>query len=251
VDVTPPPGHFWADPFLIERDGIIYVFFEEYDYAINRAWISVGEIRGDKLVYLGKVIDAGYHMSFPFVFTHKGEIYMIPETAENRRVEIWRSIDFPMRWELHKTAFDGTDIADTTLHHHDGQWWMFANLSQTPDGDFCNELHVFMVDGPELNQITPHPENPVVIDSRTARNGGRMFYRGTRLFRPSQNNSYDIYGFGLNIMEVEELTPTRYRERLVRAAKPDFRSDVKALHHVDSAGDTFIIDICKPFGGRG
>ena len=248
-ELSPPADRFWADPFLIEKDGKIFVLFEEFSYEMGRAWISAGVIENGEFAYLGVAIDAGYHMSFPFVFEHDAEICMVPETAVNRRVEIWRATDFPLRWELHRTAMEGTAIADTIIHHHDGQWWLFANICQTEDNDFCNELHVFMIDGPELNEIEPHPENPVVIDSRTARNAGRLYYRNGKLMRPSQNNSYDIYGYGLNVMEVTELTPTRYREKIVCAAEPKFRAGVQALHHVDAVGDTFIIDICKPFGG--
>ena len=250
TEIKPPADRFWADPFLIDKDGTLHLFFEEFDYQINRGYISVGILNDGKFTYLGKAIDAGYHMSFPFVYVHNGDIYMIPEAAEKRRVEVWRATDFPLSWERHKTVLEETDIADTTLHFHDDQWWMFANISQTPNRDFCNELHVFMIDGPELESITPHPENPVVMDSRTARNGGRMFYRGDKLYRPSQNNSYGTYGYGLNIMEITELTPTRYQEKRVVKAEPNFRKDIGGLHHVDAVGDTFVIDIWKPVGGR-
>lgn len=244
-------NRFWADPFLIKHDGTTYVFFEEYDYTEGRAWISAGIIQNEKFEYLGKVIDAGYHMSFPFIFEHEGAIYLIPETATQRRLEIWRATCFPMKWELHKTTLSGWDLADTVLHKHHGQWYMLTNMCNTMDSDFCNELHVFMIDSPDLNSVTPHPENPVVIDSRTARNGGRLFTRNGRLYRPSQNNSYGVYGYGLNIMEITELTPTTYREQLVRKAEPNFRPGITAIHHVDSIDDIFIIDTVRAVGGKG
>lgn len=248
--LPPPAGRFWADPFLIERDGRLYCFFEEYDYPTGRAWISVGIIDGASFEYLGRAIDTGYHMSFPFVIAHEGEIYMIPETADRSRIEIWRATDFPLEWELHRTALDGVNVADTVLLEHDGRWWMFTNISSTLEPDYCNELHVFMVDGPELREITPHPANPVVIDAHTARNAGRPFLRDGRLFRPSQVNNFGIYGYALNLMEITELTPDRYTEKVAFQARPNFHPGIIATHHFDCHGDTFVIDICRRVGGR-
>ncbi len=249
--IEPPADRFWADPFLIERDGRLYCFFEEYDYPTGRAWIAVGIVRDGTIEYLGRAVDTGYHISFPFVIAHEGEIYMIPETGNRKCVEIWRATDFPLRWERHATALDGVHTADTVLLENDGKWWMFTNISNTVEPDYCNELHVFMVDGPELREITPHPENPVVIDAHTARNAGRPFIRDGRIFRPSQVNNFGIYGYALNLMEITELTPTRYSEKVAFQAEPKFHPGIIATHHFDCHGDTFVIDMCRRVGGRG
>jgi hypothetical protein len=248
-EVPSPPRRFWADPFLIERNGTTYVLFEDYDYDLGRGYISAGRLEGDTIEYLGVAIDAGYHMSFPFVFIHGDDVFMIPETAEKRRVEVWRAVDFPLRWELHRTALEGTAIADATLFQHDGRWWLLGNVSQTPHTDHCNELHVFMVDGPDLRDVRPHPLNPVVVDASTARNAGRPFVSNGRLHRPSQFNARSIYGRGLNLMEITELTETTYAERLVIRLEPNFRPGLSAMHHVDQVGDRFIIDVCRAKGG--
>ncbi len=251
VLLEPPDNRYWADPFMLEHNGTRYILFEEFDYDIDRAWIAAGKIEDGRFTYLGKALDAGYHMSFPFLIEHQGEIYMIPEVTERNCIEVWRATDFPLHWELHNTALDGSTIADSVVCHHEGQWWLMTNISQTPDPDLCNELHIFMVDGPELRDVQPHPENPVVIDSRVARNAGRPFMRDGKLYRPSQNNSFGVYGYGLNLMEIEELTPARYRERLVHSAEPKFRDDIIAMHHVDQSGEGYVIDVCKRIGRKG
>jgi hypothetical protein len=249
--IEPPADRFWADPFLIEKDGRLFCFFEEYDYPSHRAWISVGVIDGDRFDYLGRDIDTGYHMSSPFVIAHGAEIFLIPETGARKCIEIWRATDFPLAWERHTTVFEGVSVADTVLLEHAGRWWMFANIASGTEPDFCNELHVFMVDGPELREITPHPGNPVVMDAHTARNAGRPFIGDGRIFRPSQVNNLGIYGYGLNLMEITELTPTRFAERVAHQARPNFHPGIIATHHFDALGDTFVIDICRKVGGRG
>jgi hypothetical protein len=247
IEVMPTAGHFWADPFLFEHRGELYVFFEELGYRQRRGWISVGKVVGDRVEYLGVAIDAGYHMSYPFVYAHDGEIYMIPEASANKRVEIWQAVEFPLRWRLHHTVLDGTDVADSVIVEHQGAWWLLANISQTPHKDLCNELHVFAIDGPELRSLTPHPGNPVVIDSRTARNGGRPFVRDGRLFRPSQNNSHGVYGYGLNLMEVTTLSLAGYAEQPRVVFTPGFKPGIAAVHHVDAVGDRFVVDYCRAF----
>ena len=34
--LTPPEGRFFADPFGIVRDGLTYIFFEDYDYRSHK-----------------------------------------------------------------------------------------------------------------------------------------------------------------------------------------------------------------------
>jgi hypothetical protein len=250
-EVDPPDNRYWADPFLIEKDGTHYVFYEDFDYAQNRAWISVGRLAGDQFEVIGTALDAGYHMSFPYVFAHEGEIYMLPETVAKDCVEVWRATSFPTRWERHATALHGRSAADTTLFRHGGAWWMLTNIATPAVGDHCSSLHVFRVDGPDLKSVEPHPHNPVVIDSRVARNAGRPFVADGKLYRPSQNNSHGVYGYGFNLMEVTALSLERYEERLAHKAEPNFKPGLVGTHHVDQCGDRFVIDICRAKGGRG
>ena len=191
------------------------------------------------------MLQTSYHLSFPFVFEHDGDIFMIPEAQENKRLEVWRATDFPMQWELFSTAFEGRGVADSCVFEYEGQWWLTTNLSQTTRKDYCNELHVFMVNGPDLQSITPHPNNPVVIDSRCARNGGRPFVQDGKLIRPAQNNSYGMYGYGLKLMQVTRLTDTEYEEQAVFEAGPAIRAGMVGVHHIDALDDIFIFDYCR------
>ena len=247
-EAIPAPGEFWADPFLIEKNGETFVFFENYVYGAGRGKISVGIYRDRQLQVLGDALDRPYHLSFPFVFEHEGEMYMMPETSEAKRLEIWKAVDFPLRWQLHATALDGQSVADSVLFHDSGQWWLFANISNTPFEDHCNELHVFEVDGPALNQVTPHPLNPVVIGSDTARNAGRIVRRDGKLLRYSQNNSHGIYGYGLNVMEITQLDTEHFQERRVLTVEPTFKPGLIGCHHVDACGDLFVVDACHRYG---
>lgn len=245
VEFDAPAGQYWADPFLIDHPTGLHVFFEVYDYAADRGHIAAGRLEGDRLVPLGPVLTPDYHLSYPFVFAHDGEVFMLPESHQSGRLELWRAVEFPLRWELHRTALEGTPCADSALVEQDGQWWLFTNICRDSFGDFCSELHVFRVDGPGMTRVEPHPLNPVVLGSRVARGGGRVFEEDGRLYRVAQDNSHGVYGYGLCLMEIECLSPRDYRERLVRHVTPDTAGieGLIGLHHVDALNGRVIFDV--------
>ena len=247
-EVIPAKGEFWADPFLIEKYGATFVFFENYVYATALGKISVGVYRDGALHVIGDALERPYHLSFPLVFEHGGDIYMMPETCGAQRVEIWRAVEFPLRWERYATALEGQSVADPVLLHDENRWWLFANISNTSFEDHCNELHVFEVDGPALKRVTPHPLNPVVIGSDSARNAGRIVRRDGKLLRLSQNNSHGIYGYGLNVMEITQLDTGHYQERRIQTVEPNFKPGLIGCHHMDQCGDVFVVDACRRFG---
>lgn len=243
VEIAPDRDEIRADPFMLQHDGQCYLFYEAYANGDAKAHIAVARMDGDRLEPLGIALERDYHLSYPFVFRHGHDLFMMPETNQARQLEIWRCVEFPLKWELHSTALHGLSPADSVLTSYRDRWWLFTNLSDFHAyEDHCSELHVFEVDGPGLLRVVPHRRNPVVLDSTTARNAGRMFERKGRLYRPSQRNEYGIYGYGLNIMLVEQLDRENYRERCVRTIVPDFKPKLIGCHHFDAAGDRYILD---------
>jgi len=245
-EVAVPDGVFWADPFLFKQDGSLYCFFEEFSYAENTGHIAVGLISETGIDYIGKALSKPYHLSFPFIFRHGDDVFMIPETTVTNRVEIWRATDFPTGWTLHSTILEGVRTADTTLTEISGEWWLFTNVGHDGFGDHCNELCVYRVSGPDLAWAEPHALNPVVIGTDRARNGGRLLEKNGKHYRLAQDNSGGNYGHALKVMEIEELTLSRYSEKCVRRILPDFRAGIIGCHHFDAIDGHFVIDVKYP-----
>lgn len=244
--IAMPPNRLWADPFLITEQGRTYCFFEDFDYATGLGHIGVGVLTDQGMDYIGPAHVAPHHLSYPFVFRQGDAIYMMPETHQAGRLEIWKATDFPTGWTLHATAFEGVGLADTSLLFWQDDWWIFTNICRDGFGDFCGELHLFRTEGPELNWIEPHPLNPVVIGADTARGGGRVHVVNGALYRASQDNSGGVYGYGLNIMQVDALTPQEYREHRLRHITPDFAPGLIGCHHMDTSDGWFVIDVRHP-----
>jgi hypothetical protein len=187
------------------------------------------------------VLVTDHHLSYPFVFEHEGQTYMVPESRSDNCVPLYRCVEFPLRWEKVMNLMEGVAAVDATLHFQNGRWWLFANMVENRGGSSCDELYLFHAPTFATQDWTPHPLNPIVSDVRRARPAGRLFERDGRLYRPSQDCSHR-YGWGLNLNVVEQLDEQNYSERVVTKAEPDWAPDVVATHTYSSAGRLNVVD---------
>ena len=117
-----------------------------------------------------RVLERDYHLSYPFLIEQDGQLLMIPETAQNGSVEVYRCIDFPLRWKLEKVLLQGVRCVDPTFHRGPDRWWMFANAAAPGSRMFDDELHLFHAES-LLGEWQPHRRNPVKSDARCSRPG--------------------------------------------------------------------------------
>lgn len=233
-------ARFYADPFLHRANGRTFLFVEEYPYADRRGLISAAEVVGDRLLAAPvPVLKRPYHLSYPFVFEHDGEFYMIPETGESRSVELYRAVEYPWKWELSAVLMQGAVFSDATVLFHDGLWWLFvtADWFGTSTQD---ELSIFYSETLQ-GDWQPHLANPVKSDSRSSRPAGRIVQQGGRLFRPAQDCDR-TYGAGIVWFEITKLTKTCFSEREMTAWDGQAELSMEALHSFDQVGPLQAID---------
>jgi hypothetical protein len=236
-----PRGRYWADPFVYTRGGRTYCYVEDLDQQTNRGHITALELDGAQVVELGVALREPFHLSFPFLFEHQGELYMCPETSAAGEVRVYRSVEFPLRWELAQVLMRGVSAADPLLFEKGGRWWLLVNIDEAATGDHCSELYLFSADSPLSARWTPHPRNPLLIDSIGGRNGG-LVIDGDKRYRLGQCQGFDRYGESLRVYEITELSPERYAEELVGEIKPDFRRGLRGTHHLSTDGTTTVVD---------
>jgi hypothetical protein len=238
--LVPPRDRFWADPFPISVGDRHYIFFEDLPFATGKAHISVVEVdRTGRASAPVPVLERDYHLSYPFLVEDGGSLYMIPETAHNRTVEIYRCVEFPHRWKLERTLLNDVWCADATVHRALDRWWMFAAFG-TDGAEVNDELHLFSADR-LLGEWKPHRRNPVRSDVRGARPAGRLFARGGSLWRPGQVCA-PLYGAGIALHRVTRLTQDEYAEEEVRRIAPVAGEGVLGLHTINRAGDLQVTD---------
>ena len=238
--LVPPPDRFWADPFPVERDGHRYIFFEESIEAHGRAHISVMEIHSDGSVTEPvAVLQRDYHLSYPFVFQWNGEFFMIPETVEVERIELYRCVDFPYHWEFDRVLLNGVRGVDATIVERSGRWWMFVNIAVDGARDF-DELHLYTADTP-LGSWRPHRRNPVKSDARSTRPAGRPFEWGGRLLRPAQDCGVR-YGYAVSINAVVQMDDDDFKEEEISRIDPNWDSRVVATHTLNAVPGLTVVD---------
>ena len=237
-NLVPPKDRFWADPFAIKSGENYYVFIEEYPYQTAKGHISVIEL-DRKGVVSGprKVLERDYHLSYPFVFMWNGEYYMVPESAANKTVELYRAKTFPFVWELEKVLMTDVRAKDATLAEIDGTWWMFVSISEQSIPD---ELYLFSALSP-LGPWTPHKRNPVKSDVRGSRPAGALFEWNGEVYRPAQDSS-GRYGYAISINRVTQLDHEGFREEQVSSILPNWSKDLLATHTISIAGDLTVVD---------
>jgi len=241
IEIKNPPLHFLADPFVVSREGKHYCFVEDYRYKAGKADIAVYELAAEGAIRLGTAITERFHLSFPYLFTYNGELYMCPETAGNKDVRIYRCVAFPLQWRLEKIILSDIYAADTMLFEQDGRWWMLTNVDPFGTGDHGSELWAFYADSPLSTEWTPHEQNPVLIDASCARNAGLVRQDG-KLYRVSQSQGFDFYGQRSRINQIIELTSTAYVEECAITIRPDFKPKAKGTHHLHSNGSMTAFD---------
>jgi hypothetical protein len=201
--LTPPADRFWSDPFLLRRDGALHVFVEECPYETGRGRIAMlSRSASGEWSEARTVLERPYHLSYPFVFEHEGELLMLPETTAAGRVELYRCVRFPDQWELDAILVDNFAGADATLWFQDGRWWMFVDVK--------DELHILYADSPR-GPWRAHRGNPVKSDSRSSRPAGRIFRDGEDVIRPAQDCSLQ-YGREVVFNKITRLTPDEFEE---------------------------------------
>jgi len=242
-EVRNPRGRFWADPFLYSHGGRTFCFVEDFVRKTNKAHITALEIQGTEVIERGIALKEPFHLSFPFLFKYKGELFMCPECFESGQIRIYRCTEFPLKWELQSVVMEGVCAADTMLFEKEGRWWMLTSFDESGTHDYCSELYLFSSASPLETNWTPHPQNPIRIDARGGRNAG-LIIDGQRLFRLAQRQGFDQYGQGLLVFEIKTISESIYVEELVSEINPTFRKGLRGTHHLSCDGKTTVIDHC-------
>ncbi|MGH3051261.1 MAG: glucosamine inositolphosphorylceramide transferase family protein, partial [Gaiellaceae bacterium] len=227
--LEPPRGEFYADPFVVDRDGRHYLFYEAYRHSLGRAELAVRELVDGAAGPATTIMARPHHLSYPFVFRWRDDHFLLPESAESGLVQLYRAVDFPGEWCLDTTLLEGVRAYDSTLVEHGGRYFLFAAIPE--HGADIDELHLFWADdlrGP----YRPHPQNPVVSDASRARPAGRVFTDAGRLIRPSQDGSRG-YGSAIVLNEIVRLDPAGYAEQPAGRIEANWDARAHGTHTID------------------
>lgn len=232
-EVADVPALFVADPFLLRRGGAWYMFFEVMNLAAGKGEIGLATSdRGWRWRYQGRVLAEPYHLSYPFVFRWRSEVYMLPETLGAGCLRLYRAVSFPSVWERAADLLDGPHV-DASLIRWRGAWWLWSCTSPRRH----DTLRLYMAErlgGPWRE----HPRSPIVEgDTGCARPAGRVLPWEGGLLRFAQD-CRPYYGRKVRAFAIGELSATAYREQEV-AESPVLAPgqagwNASGMHHLDA-----------------
>lgn len=197
-------AHYVADPFLIRKNDVFYLFFEIL--RSNNGDIGLATSRdGINWQYRGIVLDESFHLSYPCVFRWKDNFYMIPESHQEKAIRLYIADEFPFKWRLVKPLFEGQKFLDPTIFRYNGIWWIFSSI-----GD--NNLHLYFSKDLQGTWME-HPMSPVIIDDpNIARPGGNVIQFKDQLIRIAQDD-FPSYGDAVRAFSITKLSIEEYEEK--------------------------------------
>jgi hypothetical protein len=201
---------FLADPFPFRYQGRNFIFCEQYLYATRRGCIAVATVERNGAVGAPRIVlEEPHHLSYPFVFEHAGQIWMIPESGQSKNVNLYRAVEFPYRWTREACLADGIEIYDATPLRRHGGFWFFACLRSRKSSSW-DMLSLYRADG-LTGSWTPHADNPVAIDARLSRPAGAFIRQAGRTLRPVQDCARG-YGGGVTFCRLDALDDTTFAQ---------------------------------------
>ncbi|WP_163830686.1 glucosamine inositolphosphorylceramide transferase family protein [Spartinivicinus ruber] len=243
ADVTDVNAEFVADPFLFKDEGgnNWLMFFEVLSKDSNQGEIGLAKSTdGLHWQYDKIVLNEPFHLSYPFVFKHNHEYYMIPETFEADSIRLYKATNFPYGWQHVSTLANGHDFVDPSIFYHNNRWWLFVTNTSN------SVMYLYSSENLSYGW-EQHPASPVISnDASIARLGGRSFtIKGNKVIRIAQKDDV-FYGEAVRLFEVYELTPTTYAEREIKDSPVLFPTgygwNAKGMHHLDPwwTGDRWL-----------
>jgi hypothetical protein len=224
IDLSGASPHTRVDPFLFVHGDRFYIFYE----LVSRGGRGqIAAIRTSDLKQfedLGVVLRAPFHLSFPFVFQDRSSIYMLPESECGDELALYGFDAFPFGAKKVRVLLQGL-YADSHLLKHMNRWFLFT----TRGDEFC----VYVAEDLLTGEFSPHPTNPITWDPKISRSAGATIRLEGHLYRVAQDCS-DTYGKNVSLIEITELSPVAYRERV--AVKELFALDAswksEGAHHL-------------------
>lgn len=207
--LLPTSKEWYADSFCFEYNGKCYLFMEIMGRNGSKGTLGVTKFENGKFSEVIEILREPFHLSYPNVFKHKDQVYMIPETNESNQIRLYECSEFPYNWKLKKVLFENVHLVDSSfLKITDDKYLVFSH--DIKDNAF--KLRVFIFD---LNEMT-FEEIEKFKSASDERPGGNIITINGANYRVLQDCSEE-YGKRLKIYEITEfdLESMCYQEEFV------------------------------------
>jgi len=217
---------FLADPFFIKEKDTFYLFIEHQKSKPNADIALLTSTDGLNYSYKGTVLKEKFHLSYPQVFKHKNEFYMLPETKRSGNVLLYKSYNFPYDWKVVDTLISNVKLKDPSIYLSDT-----LNIITASD----DHLNMFVYKSDSLFGEWKLHKKPIAMRGTEARCAGRIIPYERGFLLPVQNCTKG-YGYGLSLYKFDFFDEDYVVKRefpLFLKAKEDLKPFNRGMHHLD------------------
>lgn len=242
---TIPNGlDFWvADPFPFEKDGMLYIFGEMYEYTKLKGSIAYTVLTDSGFTKWKKIIEEPYHLSFPNIFIKDNGIYMCPEARQSGELYLYKCIEFPEKWVKEEVLIKNTNCSDTVFWKDDT-----GNYAFTCEWNGLNDHHMNVISFTDRGPVFAPRENVICLADYYSRPAGKIFYDEVlQQYISVFQNCKPQYGSGLVFKEFNLSFPN-YTEKMVGMFTPkdihcDLRKKFDGVHTFNMSEHYLVIDV--------
>lgn len=243
--VVPNSKRYWtADPFLFEKDGTLYLFFEAFDIFKRKGLLGYRTVEKGHFGEIHIFYEHSSHLSFPFIYEENGDIYVIPESAKSGELFRLTCTHFPDKWEKERVLLKDA-VVDTVRYVSKGKEYFISEKVIEPNVFDRVDLY-YMQNG----TLVPSEKNPVKLDASNARGAGAVTEINGKRIRPSQDCGTS-YGERLNINELIAVSEDGMEESLIdtftfRDIPLNDNIKIDGIHTYNRLGNVEVIDLRIP-----
>jgi hypothetical protein len=233
-----------ADPFLYSYRGSNWVFYEKKALKEKRGTLwckNLDDYDGKEI----KVLEETFHLSYPYVFSVKEHIYMIPETLDVNEIRLYKCVDFPENWKFIGVILKERAVDTNLIFTSDNIFYMYSYIEE--------KLKVYQIKYKEFENIATYEKKLIYSSGRnlTLRGGGNFIITEKNIIRVSQD-CRERYGKALFFYECDPQNPKTIWNKEWKRIIPDqiYISDLKdrneqieGIHTYNCNGEYEIIDI--------
>lgn len=234
-NIIPLNAGWIADPFLLEYQGEHYLFVEYVSG--KKGEIAYYKFKDNKPVFQKVIISEPYHLSYPCVFTYGADVYMIPESADNHSIDLYKAVSFPDRWEKVCQLAEGIYYDTTYVNHKDKDYL----ITYSPKKGYF-ELGVFAFD---IEARKTEKLAEVQYKENIGRPAGKVIVENSELIRPAQDCSRK-YGENLFFYKVYGLDDGKFSEVLIKTiSAKETDSCYQRIHTYNRDSEYETVDFFK------
>jgi hypothetical protein len=221
--------------------GEIKILYEEFFLKEDYAAISLLTHDSEFNEISSKILlNTKSHLSFPFVFSEGGRIFVFPESSKSGKLSCYEySIESETLTFINHII--NLPLVDSTILFYKEKYWIFGSIVNE-DKDY--ELLVFFSDK-LLGPFQPHPSNPIKVGLDGIRAAGDFIFVDDCMYRPTQNCENE-YGESITINKVTTLNETAVCEEPYMQIKINknnrLNNNIRTIHTINILGDFMTID---------